>query len=190
MWHHTIEWKDNHEKKRSCLRTYLWPAYKPSRLFASLCKPRNQQRCPSSQFVWWNIYSKKNHCPAKTVKIRKIRKLMANFYSQTEKPTLLVSIQYRIILANSTVKQCKDRSRLLLHVPLISISEQEKRNGTFIQTPNFPYRKAFPRWTRLLTPLLSQNTNRGPISRDIVSNQRIPEQSTSKTIRIPIFDTN
>jgi len=106
---------------------------------------------------------------------------MANLYDleTTEKPMLLIAIQYRIILANSTVKQCKDRSRLLLHIPLISISKQEKRNGTLIQTPNFPYTITFPCWTRLLTPLLSQHTNSGPTSRKSIPNQRIPEQSKS-----------
>jgi hypothetical protein len=48
------------------------------------------------------------------------------------------------ILAYSSIEECKDGSSRLVAIPLISISKQEKRNGIFIQTANFPNAVALP----------------------------------------------
>jgi len=53
-------------------------------------------------------------------------------------------IGYLGILADSRIEECKDGSFLVLAVPLISITKQEKRNSIFIQRTNFPNAIALP----------------------------------------------
>lgn len=64
--------------------------------------------------------------------IKRLQKFYQTLMNKKKQKSKLMTIDYRIILADGRIKECKDGSSLLLHVHLISISKQEKRNSSFI----------------------------------------------------------